>query len=428
MQIFFDARRKIEILIGNRQINFLNLRKVEKMRHSIILKFTWFIILNLTFAMANSQDQTALKKIYEEAVQIRQHLHNTPEYSHKEEGTSALVLEYLNASKPDIIHKNIGGYGIVAGFKGRGTGPSVMFRCEMDAIKTDNGCEHLCGHDGHMAILIGLSRILAQNRDFDGTVWLLFQPAEEIGEGAALMAKELKKLGVKFDYSFALHNNPGYPLNTIIVHEGVYAAGSVGMEIKFKGSPSHAAYPEQALSPYDAIIETAAYMKKLNRQKESFSDFILGTVVNITLGEVNYGVTPGEGYLRMTLRSFADNDLEKLCKMMEDFAKEKASRDKLQVSFAYFDRFPATVNNSKANNLVTESAKKLGLDINQAKEPGRGSDDFAFFAFESQSSFFDIGNGTDGEDIHRSGYKFSDKIIGTAIGLYRTMIYDLKIK
>ncbi len=428
MDSFFDARRKIEILIGNRQINFLILRKVEKMRHSIILKFTWFIILNLSFAMANSQDQTALKKIYEEAVQIRQHLHNTPEYSHKEERTSALVLEFLKASKPDIIHKNIGGYGIVAGFKGNGTGPSVMFRCELDAIKTDNGCEHLCGHDGHMAILIGLSRILAQNRDFDGTVWLLFQPAEEIGEGAALMVKDLQKLGVKFDYSFALHNNPGYPLNSILVHEGVYAAGSVGMEIKFKGSPSHAAYPEQAISPFNAIVETAAYMKKLNLQKDIFSGFILGTVVNITLGEINYGVTPGEGYLRMTLRSFADKDLEKLCIMMEKFAKEQASKDKLQVSFAYFDRFPATVNNSTSNKMIIESAQKLGLDIVHAKEPGRGSDDFAFFAFGSPSSYFDIGNGTAGEDIHRSGYKFSDEIMETAINLYRTLIYELKIK
>jgi len=398
------------------------------MRHSIILKFTWFIILNLSFAMANSQDQTALRKIYDEAVQIRQNLHKIPEYSHKEEKTSALVLDYLRASKPDILHKNIGGYGIVAGFKGKHEGPAVMFRCELDAIKTDNGCEHLCGHDGHMAILIGLSRILAQNRDFNGTLWLLFQPAEEIGEGAAIMAKELQNLGVKFDYSFALHNNPGYPLNTIIIHEGVYAAGSVGMEIKFKGAPSHAAYPEQAVSPYNAITETAAYMQKLNSQKESFSDFILGTVVNITLGEINYGVTPGEGYLRMTLRSFADKDLEKLCTMMESFAKERGKRDNLGVSFAYFDRFPATVNNSMVNNLVKESAAKLGLDITQANEPGRGSDDFAFFAFESQSSFFDIGNGTEGEDIHRSGYKFSDEIMETAIKLYTTMIYDIKIK
>ncbi|GAB1474368.1 hypothetical protein MASR2M69_18090 [Bacteroidota bacterium] len=143
--------------------------------------------------MANSQDQTALKKIYEEAVQIRQHLHNTPEYSHKEEGTSALVLEYLKASKPDIIHKNIGGYGIVAGFKGRGTGPSVMFRCEMDAIKTDNGCEHLCGHDGHMAILIGLSRILATKQGFRWNGVAAFPACRRDWRGGGPYGKRVEK-------------------------------------------------------------------------------------------------------------------------------------------------------------------------------------------------------------------------------------------
>ncbi|HBZ25118.1 MAG TPA: hypothetical protein DEO54_02605 [Rikenellaceae bacterium] len=396
------------------------------MKRVIILKFIGFIILNFTGIMANSQNKIPAGQLFNEMKKMRQVLHNSPEYSHKEEQTAQILLGYLEPTKPDYLHKNIGGYGVVAGYKGKGNGPSVMFRCEMDAIKTEMGFEHLCGHDGHMAILLGLSQIVSENRDFDGTVWLLFQPAEEIGEGASMMAKELKELGIKFDYAFALHNHPGYPLNSIIIHEGVYAAGSVGMEIRFKGSPSHAAYPEQAVSPYNAIVSTADYMKSLNTDKESFKDFILGTVVNITLGEINYGVTPGEGYLRMTLRSFADEDLDKLCSMMERFAKAKGEEDKLEVTIAYFDRFPATVNDNSANSMVEAAAKSAGLEIIYAKEPTRGSDDFCFFAFDSLSSFFDIGNGTDGEDIHRSGYKFSDQIMETALNIYRTMIYNFK--
>lgn len=398
------------------------------MKRVIILKFIGFIILNFTGIMANSQNKIPAGQLFNEMKKMRQVLHNSPEYSHKEEQTAQILLGYLEPTKPDYLHKNIGGYGVVAGYKGKGNGPSVMFRCEMDAIKTEIGFEHLCGHDGHMAILLGLSKIVSENRDFDGTVWLLFQPAEEIGEGASMMAKELKELGIKFDYAFALHNHPGYPLNSIIIHEGVYAAGSVGMEIRFKGSPSHAAYPEQAVSPYNAIVSTADYMKSLNTDKDSFKDFILGTVVNITFGEINYGVTPGEGYLRMTLRSFADEDLDKLCSMMERFAKAKGAEDKLEVTIAYFDRFPATVNDNSANSMVEAAAKSAGLEIIYAKEPTRGSDDFCFFAFDSLSSFFDIGNGTDGEDIHRSGYKFSDQIMETALNIYRTMIYNFKVR
>ncbi len=378
--------------------------------------------------MLQSQEISLKKEFYEEIKSVRETLHNSPEYSHKEENTAKLLLGYLSETNPDYLFKNIGGHGIVAGYKGSSEGHSVMFRCEMDAIRTDVGFEHLCGHDGHMAILIGLSRILSENRDFDGTVWLLFQPAEEVGEGAALMASHLEKLGVKFDFSFALHNNPKYPLNTVVLHSGVYAAGSVGMEIHFRGAPSHAAYPENAISPYKAITETAEYMNRLNREKGTFSDFILGTVVNITLGEINYGVTPGDGYLRMTLRSFADQDLDKLCSMMEDFARSKGEEYNLKTSFAYFDRFPATVNDDRANLLVEEAVKIHGLNIQYAKEPTRGSDDFCFFAFNSLSSFFDIGNGTDGEDIHQSGYKFSDEIIESAINIYKTMIYTIKIK
>lgn len=392
------------------------------MNRVIILKFIGIIILNFTGIMANSQNSIPAGQLYDQMKRMREVLHKSPEYSHKEEKTAQILLGYIEPTNPDYLYKNIGGFGIVAGYKGRGDGPSVMFRCEMDAIKTENGFEHLCGHDGHMSILLGLSQLLSQNREFNGTVWLLFQPAEEIGEGASLMAKELKVLGIKFDYAFALHNHPGYPLNSVIIHKGVYAAGSVGMEIRFKGSPSHAAYPEQAISPLSAIVATADYMKKLNSDRDSFKDFILGTVVNITLGEINYGVTPGEGYLRMTLRSFADEDLDKLCLMMESFAKERGSDDKLDVSIAYFDRFPATVNNDKANSMVEAAAKSNGLEIIFAKEPTRGSDDFSFFAFDSVSSFFDIGNGTDGEDIHRRGYKFSDQIMETALNIYKTMI------
>ncbi|PKO99735.1 MAG: amidohydrolase [Bacteroidetes bacterium HGW-Bacteroidetes-8] len=392
------------------------------MKRAIILKFIGIIILNFTGIMANSQSKETTGHLFTQMKEMREILHKSPEYSHKEEKTAQILLGYIEPTKPDLLHKNIGGHGIVAGYRGRGDGPSVMFRCEMDAIKTEKGFEHLCGHDGHMSILLGLSQLLSQNREFNGTVWLLFQPAEEIGEGASMMAKELKELGVKFDYAFALHNHPGYPLNSVIIHKGVYAAGSVGMEIRFKGSPSHAAYPEQAISPLNAIIGTADYMKILNSDRDTFKDFILGTVVNITLGEINYGVTPGEGYLRMTLRSFADEDLDKLCSMMERFAKERGAIDKLEVNIAYFDRFPATVNDDKANSMVEAAAKSNGLEIIYAKEPTRGSDDFSFFAFDSISSFFDIGNGTATEDIHRSGYKFSDPIMETALNIYKTMI------
>ncbi|MFA6770195.1 MAG: amidohydrolase [Bacteroidales bacterium] len=366
-----------------------------------------------------SQDRDLLQKM----IEIRGELHLIPEYSHKEEKTAALVTKYLKETSPDYLYTSIGGHGIIAGYQGESQGASLMFRCELDAIMTEKGCNHLCGHDGHMAILLGLSKIVSKNRAFSGTVWLLFQPAEEVGEGAALMVKEMQEKGVKFDFAFSLHNKPGIPLNKVVLHQGVYAAGSVGMELFFKGSPSHAASPEKAVSPYKPIFETANYMHELNSKRELFTDFTLGTVVNISLGDVNYGVTPGEGYLRMTLRSFVDKDLDKLCSLIEGYASEKALENGLKLTTSYFDRFPATLNDAQANKMVERAVIENHIEYEYAKTPEKGSDDFAFFAFNATSSYFDIGNGIETKDLHQQGYKFSDQIMETALVIYRSIIY-----
>lgn len=371
--------------------------------------------------------QSQHRDLLQKMAQIRNELHLIPEYSHKEEKTAALVTKYLKETVPDFLYTSIGGHGIIAGYKGNkqteSQGPSLMFRCELDAIMTENGCKHLCGHDGHIAILLGLSKIVSTNREFEGIVWLLFQPAEEVGEGAALMSKEMQEREIKFDYAFSLHNKPGIPLNKVVLHQGVYAAGSVGMELFFKGSPSHAANPEQAVSPYRAIFETANYMHQLNSEQELFTDFVLGTVVNISMGDINYGVTPGEGYLRMTLRSFVDSDLDKLCSLIENYSNNKALEYGLKLTSSYYDRFPATVNDAEANKMVEQSVIDNNLEYEYAKTPEKGSDDFAFFAYNSLSSYFDIGNGVETKDLHQQGYTFSNEIMETALKIYISIIY-----
>ncbi|MFA6334636.1 MAG: amidohydrolase [Bacteroidales bacterium] len=356
-------------------------------------------------------------------IKIRKELHASPEYSHKEINTAAILLKYLKETSPDTIYTGLGGNGIIAEYSGNKPGSYKMFRCEMDAIKTDRGFEHLCGHDGHMTILLGVAQMLSADRNFSGKIFLLFQPAEEIGEGAILMVKDIEKLELKFDFSYALHNNPKYPLNSIIIHQGTYAAGSTGMELRFTGVPSHAAFPEQAVSPLDTIFSTIEEIKRLNGDKRSFSDFILATIVNVEVGEPNYGVTPGEGSLRVTLRSFNDQDLDLLCSKIERFAKEMAVGQGLKLNISYHDKFPATVNSDVANNMVIGAAEKAGFNIIYAKDPNRGSDDFSFFTFNSDGAFFDIGNGECGADVHQSGYKFTDEIIIPAITLFNEIIY-----
>lgn len=394
------------------------------MKSAFLYRSLVIITLNLISTMSYTQDNANVSVNLEKLMTIRKELHYCPEYSHQEKGTAAILIKYLQQTSPDKIYTGIGGNGIIAEYTGAKEGASKMFRCEMDAIKTDAGFEHLCGHDGHMTILLGLAQKLGKERAFEGKVYLLFQPAEEIGEGAAMMVKDIDKLGLKFDFSYALHNNPGYPLNNIIIHNGTYAAGSTGMELKFTGAPSHAAFPEQAISPTDAIFSTIQEIKAINADKVSFSDFILTTVVNVEIGEINYGVTPGEGYLRLTLRSFKDGDLDILCRKIEEFASRTALKQGLKLTVSYHDKFPATVNSELANNKVIKAAKDSDLILIYAKDPTRGSDDFSFFTVNSKGAFFDIGNGEGGADIHQPDYHFPDDIMIPAINIFSNIIYN----
>ncbi len=386
------------------------------MKNRQLFRVLLFILMITTTIEMRSQDD--LKT-------IRERLHAIPEYSHKEKKTAEVVLEYLTKTEPDRLFRNIGGYGIIAEYRGNRPGPSKMFRCELDAIDTDSGCKHLCGHDGHMAIILGLAQRLHVNRDFAGKVYLLFQPAEEIGEGAALMVKEMKGLDLKFDYVFSLHNNPNYELNRVVIHRGTYAAASVGMELRFTGEASHAAYPEQAKSPTDAIFALISETKRLNSAEGMFDGFVLSTVVNVEIGEANYGVTPGDGVLRLTLRGFKDTGLEKLCSTVEEMATGFAKRDKLDLKISYHDRFPATVNTDEANNMVVKAAESTGHKVVYVDEPGRGSDDFCHFTTGVQASYFDIGNGIGTPDIHKPEYRFSDEILVPSLEILNYLVFSM---
>lgn len=359
-----------------------------------------------------------------EALEIREKLHSIPEVAHCEKETSELVISFLEQFRPTQIFKNVGGYGIVACFQGNRPGHSTMFRCELDAVPGPGGPQHLCGHDGHMTILLMLAKELQENPDFPGIVYLLFQPAEENGEGAKLMVKDINNLGIKFDYSIAMHNNPNYELNNIIIHHGTYAPASVGVEILFEGTPSHAAYPEKANSPLQAIIGMVAEVNKIGNNTSLFGDFVLSTVVNLQLGEVNYGVTPGKGVIRLTLRANRDNDLETFKSAVKRAAEKTASANNLKIEISYHDYFPATINNDKLNSLLMSSAKNLNFNITEAPLPTRGSDDFSHFSKISEILFFDIGNGK-GVDIHEPAYKFNDGIIPEAVKLYLNLIKQL---
>ena len=239
-------------------------------------------------------------------VELRKQFHRLPELSGQEKNTSKTIVSFLEYCKPDKIVTGIGGYGIAAVFSGSRKGQRVMVRCELDALPIPEtldiphrseamGVSHKCGHDGHMAIVAGLAERLHTHRPESGSVILLFQPAEETGEGADRVLSDSKFDQIQPDYVLALHNLPGYPLGQIIVREGVFASASSGLRIHLKGKTSHAAEPETGNSPALAVAQLIQVLSSIPQYYTSLHEPAQATVIHAKVGDVAFGTSPGEG-------------------------------------------------------------------------------------------------------------------------------------
>ncbi|MCI1778887.1 MAG: amidohydrolase [Bacteroidales bacterium] len=352
----------------------------------------------------------------ESSEEIRHYLHAHPEISGKETETAEYLIKYLSRCSPSNIYRDDRSNGFIVRFSGRRKGPSCLFRTELDAIPVTEksnvpyrslkcGVGHLCGHDGHMAILCEVAARIASKGISSGNMYLMFQPAEETGKGAERMAEFAKEKKINCDYCFALHNMPGYPTGSIIIYEGTYAFASAGIEISFTGRPSHAATPEFAETPTDNIFSIIKDLEKRNKP-DCFS-----TIISVNIGEENYGITPGNGKLCLTARAATDKNLKDYINHIINISKENAGS--LKIATAIKDFFPATVNDKKANDKVIEAAKETGGKVIIAPEPQKASDDFAFMRSDNECSFFDIGCGEDHAPLHSENFDFDDSLIKT---------------
>lgn len=200
-----------------------------------------------------------------------------------------------------------GPYSVAGIYDSGNDGPTIMLRCELDALpiqeisdlphkSQDDGKAHLCGHDGHMAILIGVSRWLGKNRPHKGRVVLLFQPAEEDGAGAAKVISDPRFTAIKPDISLALHNYPNLPLGHGAIIAGPMNCASRGMKIRLFGRTAHASEPENGVSPALAIASLIPALTALKRgEGQADPAFVLTTITHAELGEPAFGVAPGEG-------------------------------------------------------------------------------------------------------------------------------------
>ncbi|MBD3178637.1 MAG: amidohydrolase [Candidatus Latescibacteria bacterium] len=376
------------------------------------------------------------KKTRNKLVELRRELHACPELSWHERESSERVRGFISGFNPDDIITGIAGSGFAAVFRGETEGPTVVIRSELDALpiseinrisyrSTTAGVSHTCGHDGHMSIVAGLAPILSVTRPRKGKVVLLFQPAEETGEGAAKVLADSKFRYINPDYVFALHNLPGFSLNSVVTSDHTFASASKGMVIDLEGKTSHAAEPDRGISPALAMSEIIRELTLISESSDDYDQFILSTVVFAKLGEVALGTSPGEARVISTLRAFLDSDMEKLAESASAKVREISADSKLGLKINWIEEFPATVNDSGCSRMVAETAREKGLKVIPIDEPFRWSEDFGHFTGICPGALFGIGSGRDHASLHNPDYDFPEEIIETGINIFSAIIYRI---
>jgi len=371
----------------------------------------------------------------DKVIKLRKELHQNPELSGNEKGSSLRIVDFLSNYQPNNIHTFTSCNGLAAVYKGKDDGPTLLFRCDMDALPIQeisdkphksvvDGVAHLCGHDGHMAMVSGLALKLHEQPIKRGRVILLFQPEEENGKGAAKAISELNELNLAPDFAFAIHNIPKYPLGSVILGNYTFSAASKGVSIKLVGRNAHAAYPENGISPALAITEIIQSFSKV-KELVSFKDFILLTIVHTRLGEPAFGTSPGEGVVLSTLRAFDNGDMVKLTQFVENTSVEIAKKYNLKIDISHSDEFPAAECDQNLTNTVESYSKELGFQTIRLNEPNRWSEDFAHFTSKFPSIIFGIGAGINHPDLHTNSYDFPDEIIPTGVGLMEAICRKL---
>jgi amidohydrolase len=366
-------------------------------------------------------------------IALRHALHRTPELSGAEAATAATIAAALPA--PDALVTGLGGHGLAAVYRGAAPGPTVMLRAELDALpipdltglphaSTVPGHGHLCGHDGHATILVGVARHLARQRPARGRAVLMFQPAEETGAGAAAVLADPRWPPLAPDLAFALHNWPGLPLGTAEVPEGPANCASCGLAIRLTGRTAHAAQPEDGLSPAPALARLIAALTALGPGGPLGPGFRLATVTHLRMGAPAFGIAPAEGEVWVTLRALDDDGLDAMLAQAERLARAEAAATGLTLHLERSDHFAACANAPEATEPLRRALARAGFTLRPGA-PMRPSEDFGRFRSVAPTAMAFVGAGLDTAPLHAGTYDFPDALIAPGVALWTALLDDL---
>lgn len=368
-------------------------------------------------------------------VAFRRDLHRFPEISNEEEETARRVVDFVKETGPSEVMTGLGGHGLAVVYESGKPGPTLLFRAELDALPIEElsdaphrstvpGKSHMCGHDGHTAILAAMARQLGRKGPSRGRVVLMFQPAEETGNGAAGVTADPRYETIRPDFAYSLHNLPGTPFGHVRLKEGVVNCASRGMRIVLSGKTAHSSMPETGTSPMPAVAELMPALAKLGGGRFSEDDFAMVTVTHAQMGEAVFGVAPGHAEVWATLRTRLDERMAALCEDAETLARDAAARHGLDLNFDYHEIFVASLNAPEAVAHLRQAMDAEGIAHDEEQLPMRASEDFGLFGRGSASAMFFLGSGEKHPQLHNPDYDFPDDLIPIGSRVFMRVVRD----
>jgi amidohydrolase len=353
----------------------------------------------------------------------RRDLHEHPELQFDTHRTSALVAEKLRAFGCDEVVTGIGKTGVVGVIRGKTdrSGRVVGLRADMDALpilertgaahasKTP-GAMHACGHDGHTAMLLGAAKYLAETRNFDGTVAVIFQPAEEGGGGGREMVNDgmMERFGIQEVYG--MHNWPGKPVGSFAIRPGPFFAAADLIEIEVAGKGAHAAKPQDGI---DTTVVAAHIVLALQSIVSRNMDPVKQAVVSITSFETDstaFNVIPGGVRLKGTVRTHDPAVQDMIEERMRRIVEMTAAAYGADAALTYRRNYPVTVNAEAETDYAVEAARAVAGDVDTDAPLVMGGEDFSFMLNARPGAYILIGNG-DTAMVHHPEYDFNDEAI-----------------
>ncbi len=366
----------------------------------------------------------------------RRHLHQHPELAFEEHATAAFVAERLRAFGLDEVHEKVGRTGVVGVVRGQGGGGAIGLRADMDALPMHEatnlahaskhpGKMHACGHDGHTAMLLGAAKHLAATRAFKGTVYLIFQPAEEGKAGAKVMLDDGFLERFPAGRVFGMHNWPSLPVGALAAPKAAAMAAADEFAITLTGRGGHAAMPHLTRDPLPAGCGLVQALQTLIARETDPLDQAVLSVTTFHAGGA-HNVVPETATIGGTVRTFAPETRDRLEARIEATAAAIAAAHRLGAEVRYRRGYPPTINHEAEARAGADAAATLMGETNVVRDPQPAmvAEDFAYFLEQRPGAYvwLGVGGAEDGKLLHSPHYDFNDAALTLGVSYWVRLV------